>query len=119
MTPIDKRFMYFLLGCIPFRLALVVLARILPIMYVKWLALPALGIALGFWIIFLFGLRKTGLETQGAPIWWNALRPIHGTLWAMIVYFAWTQNRDALWRTLMLDVVFALVGFAIWHGIHK
>ena len=43
-------------------------------------------IALGFITIYVFGWRKTGLETMGAPIWWNDLRPLHGALYGIAAY---------------------------------
>lgn len=117
MKPIDKRFALFLLGCIPVRLSFVFLARTLPIHYIKLLSIPALLLAIAFFILFAFKLRKTGLETMGAPIWWNGLRPIHGILWSSIAYFAYKGNREIVWRLLLLDVILGLVSFTIHHWI--
>lgn len=118
MTPLNKRFALFLLGCIPVRLSFVVLARTLPIQYIKLAAIPALLLATAFFIIFFFKLRKSGPETMGAPIWWNALRPVHGIIWASIAYFAFKENREVVWRLLLFDVIFGLVSFTIHHSVN-
>lgn len=120
MTPLQKRFIMFLLGCIPVRLSFVVLAQTVPLFVLKGFAVLAACIAIGFWAIFLGGWRKVGLETQGALIWWNALRPVHGTLWLLIAYYSWTSNREVVWRLLLVDVCIGLITFMIYHGfIHS
>lgn len=116
MDPLQKRFMLFLLGCIPTRLALVVMAIVLPLGFLKWFAVFALMVGIGFWTIFLTGKRKVGAETMGSPIWWNLLRPVHGMLWLLIAYYSWTMRRDLVWRLLLVDVCLGLVSFLIFHG---
>jgi hypothetical protein len=107
----------FLLGCIPVRLSFVVLSQHMSLAALKVSSIPAAILAISLWVIFVMGWRKTGLETQGAPIWWNALRPVHGTLWAFIAYYGWQGDREKLWRLLLLDVCIGLVSFLIFHGI--
>ncbi len=103
----------FILGCIPTRLAIVVGIILANPFILKVFSVIATIIAFGFWFIFLFGWRKTGIETNGAPIWWNMLRPIHGTLWGVAAYFAWNANKEATWRVILVDVCVGLISFTI------
>ena len=103
----------FLCACIPFRNSLTMLAfafrRALP----WWVGGLALIPAVGFFVIFAFGLRKTGMETGGKPIGWNYLRPVHGLFWlgfACTVLFL----RDIMggaWIWLALDTMLGLAAF--------
>ena len=53
MNNIQKRFLLFLLGCIPARLALVMTAAILSLKTRKYLTIITLPIAIGFlWLYF-------------------------------------------------------------------
>lgn len=116
MDPLHKRFMLFLLGCIPSRLLLVLATMLMPLWCLKVFSILAAIVATGFWTIFLMGWRKAGLETQGAPIWWNMLRPIHGMLWMIVAYNAWHLRRDMVWKYLLADVCLGLVSFSIYHS---
>lgn len=120
MDPLRKRFAMFLLGCVPLRLALVYIVAfdILGDKGLKAMAVMAGVVAVGFITIFVGGLRRTGLETGGAPIWWNWLRPVHATLYGLFAYFAWTGNRMVAWKLLLLDVCIGLISFLVYHGIH-
>ena len=69
--------------------------------------------AAGFMLIFFFGLRNTGIETGGLPIWWNRFRPLHGLCYLGFALYAWGQSHTA-YRFLMLDLV---LGAVLW-GCH-
>ena len=114
-TDFYKRAALFLIGCMGTRLALTFLAKTnasaLPI--IGALAIPpAIGIAL----ISIFGLRKTGSETFGKPIWWNALRPVHALLWAVFAYMAIHKNKHA-WKVLLFDTILGLVAWCVHHAL--
>ena len=70
----------------------------------------AAAIALGFFLIYVNGWRKTGVETCGKAIWWNSLRPVHALLWGLFAYLALTGNRAA-YIPLAIDT---LVGAVAW-----
>lgn len=110
-----RRAVLFLLGCIPARLAIAVASRSLPATWLRALALPFLAVALGFWAIFVFGWRATGIETGGERIWWNALRPVHGTLWAVAAYMALKGERERVFSILLTDACLGLVAFTVYH----
>lgn len=116
MSTLQTRNLLFLLGCIPFRLSMVYLAYhsghskspVVPLPYLGYLALLP---AIGFTLIYAFGWRKQGPETFGQPIWWNALRPIHGLLYFLFAYQAAIQHDPGAWRWLLVDVAAGLGGF--------
>jgi hypothetical protein len=71
--------------------------------------------ATGFIVIYIFKLRKTGLETGGEKIWWNDLRPLHSFLY---YWFSWTilfGNKKEAWKILLGDVLLGLVSFLMHH----
>jgi len=115
ITEFQKRVLLFLLGCIPIRLTIVYLAS-LPI-YTSLLGKLAIIPAIGFLIIFFFGLRKTGVETMGKPIWWNNLRPIHAIFLLIFSYLAINKNKNA-WIILLLDTIIGLIAWNIHHFLN-
>jgi hypothetical protein len=114
MNNIQKRFLLFLFGCIPTRLAIMYLAKISPIEYLPILGYIALIPALGFIYLYFSGIRTSGPETFGDKIWWNNLRPIHAIFYLLFAYNAINQVRNA-WLYLMYDVIFGLFSFLIFH----
>lgn len=124
LTPIQKRFMMFLGGCIPTRLLIAWLAYYLSrnnIVGLRWLAGIAILPIIGWFVILVFGLRKTGAETQGSPIWWNCMRPIHMLLYTIFVYLALSKDlvlQKRAWIILVCDAVIGLLAF-LWHHSHQ
>lgn len=127
MEPYTKRLLMFILGCIPVRIGLSYLTEyinkknnisttwiVLRYILVTFLAI----ISISFFIIYIFGLRKTGLETQGKPIWWNNLRPLHGLLYgasALLLLLRYNNTNITPSRLILWDAVFGLISFSIYH----
>ncbi len=118
MNNIQKRFLLFLIGCIGSRSLLVYLAKTSSNTFLRYMGLIALVPAIGFFYIYLTGSRKTGPEVFGDQIWWNNLRPIHGTLYFLFAYNAIIGNRNA-WIYLLVDVLIGLVSFLQFHSTFK
>lgn len=114
MNSIQKRFLMFLLGCIPTRLLLVWLTKRLPKDKLPILGAFLLIITIGFTYIQFVSPRKTGLETQGGKIWWHNIRPVHIILYAVSVYLAFNKH-PMTYIVLLIDVCFGLVSFLIYH----
>ena len=112
MNPIKKSKLLFFLGCIPARLLLVYISYALLKKSDKTLLYTfvaiTLAIGIGFWVIYLKGWRKTGTETFGQKIWWNAFRPVHGSLYMLFSLAALLGYRDA-WVLLFADVCLGVV----------
>lgn len=106
----DRRTLLFLVGCMGTRLALVWLAKHASTGRLRLMGIAALAISFGFLYIWANGLRKTGPETFGAPIWWNDLRPLHATTYAIFAWMALNGSPDA-WKVLLFDVS---IGFGAW-----
>ena len=107
-----KRLALFLFGCIGARLLLVQLAR-MPLTR-HYVGIFALLVAIGFWTIYLTHSRTTGPEVFGEKIWWNDLRPVHGTLYAIAAWMILRGNeavRSKAWMVLLLDVMIGLAAF--------
>jgi hypothetical protein len=122
LTSIQKRFAMFLGGCIPVRIFAswlsYYLARRNSTTGLKILAGLAIFPLIGWAVILAFGLRKTGAETQGAPIWWNFMRPIHMILYVIFIYLALSnkeKKEKSAWIPLLLDALLGLIAFLWYH----
>ena len=118
MNNMQKRFMLFLFGCIPTRLALVYLAKNISIDYLPILGYITLIMGISFAYLFLSGTRQTGAEVFGDKIWWNNLRPIHSLFYLIFSYYAINKMREG-WIYLLYDVIFGLFSFLIFHYINN
>ena len=109
-----KRIALFLLGCMGARSLLVYLAynsssRV-------YVSLFCILVAIGFMYIYLTGARKTGPEVFGDTIWWNHLRPVHATLYAIAAILIWTKTyANQAWKVLLLDLLIGLLAFLTKH----
>ena len=112
---LQKRFLLFLIGCIGARFLFVYVAKIASPIFLKFMGVIALMISIGFISIYLFGLRKTGLETGGETIWWNSLRPFHALTYAIFGYMALSGMQNHAWKILLIDVIVGLAAFLIHH----
>jgi len=115
LTPLHKRYLLFLGGCIPMRLLFVYLSKNGSVMMQTLLGYLFFMIATGFMVIYLFGLRKTGTETGGQPIWWNSLRPVHSIIYYLASWCILFGDRNQAWKLLLGDVAIGLSSFLIHH----
>jgi hypothetical protein len=80
----------------------------------EWLRVFAVllfAIAAGFAIIYTFGLRKTGIETDGRPIWWNVMRPVHAFLYLLAAQRAFLCDGKAASSFVGTDALIGLMVF--------
>jgi len=106
-----KRLLLFLIGCIGTRSLLAWIAYKFP-MYLPYMGALALLPAIGFLVIYIGGIRKTGPEVFGDRIWWNDLRPVHGMLYALFAGLALCKNESA-WIVLLIDVIIGFSAFVL------
>ena len=109
------RVLLFLIGCIGTRAAITYVAYKASPDILQYLGYVALLPAIGFFVIYFKGLRKTGAEVFGEQIWWNNLRPIHGMLYTLFAVSAITQQPHA-WMWLLADVLFGLASYIAHRG---
>lgn len=114
MNDLHKRWAMFLLGCIPTRLLVAFILSKLSKTHLRIAGLILLIPVFGFMYIYLTGSRKTGPETQGAPIWWNHLRPTHALFYLAAAIMALRQNERA-YIPILIDTVFGLGAFLCYH----
>ena len=112
----QKRILLFLLGCIVVRLLFVYVAYTINPKYLKFLGVLAIIVSIGFMTIYLFGLRKSGPETMGQPIWWNNLRPFHSAMYFIFGILAILGIQKYAWMFLLVDVLVGLTAFIIHHS---
>jgi hypothetical protein len=113
-----KRIIVFLFGCILARTILVFLAKKLDKKYVKIMGYLALPIGLSFMYLYFIGNARADAQLEwlgDKKIWWNELRPIHGTLYLLFSLYA-IQGKDWAWVILLVDVI---VGLSSWLIHHK
>jgi len=115
MEPTSKRFLMFLVGCMGTRYYLTYRAKASP-QYLPLLGKAAIVAAIGISVIHFMGLRKTGPETMGEPIWWDKIRPVHAVLWAIFGYMAMKSHPDS-WKVLFVDTTFGLIAWAMHHKL--
>ena len=114
MDNIQKRIVLFIFGCLLIRLLGVYIVKNIDSKYLPYLGYLGLIPSIGFLIIYVFGLRKTGGETFGSKIWWNNLRPLHGLLYFIFCYLAIKQDNNA-YIALLIDVIIGGVSFMLYH----
>ena len=114
MNDIQKRFLFFLFGCIGTRTAFVFIAKNAGAKFLPLLGYLAILPAIGFMYFYLTGTRKTGAEVFGEKIWWNDLRPIHSIIYLLFAYTA-INGVETAWMFLLADVIFGLFVFLGFH----
>jgi len=105
---IDKKIL-FLLGCIPVRIIIVLIAIYLNKEYLPYYGLVLLGPALGFLYLYFGNLRLNATEAGGVT-WWANLRIVHGLFYLCAAILAFLKIPLA-WVPLCIDVVFGLLVF--------
>jgi hypothetical protein len=118
MNSIYKRYLLFLGLCIPARLLLAYMAKIINVKYYNYTATIALIPAIVWLYYYFINPRTTGPETFGAPIWWNNYRLIHAALYITYAILAFNKNRNA-YIPLLIDALFGLLVFINYHFINK
>tara|TARA_B100001093_G_C26015396_1_gene671507 strand:- start:76 stop:450 length:375 start_codon:yes stop_codon:yes gene_type:complete len=114
MNILQKRFLAFLLLCIPTRIIIALIAKYIDPKYLPYLGYLAILPAIGFAYIYIFGKRKRGRETFGQKIWWNHMRPIHSFMFALFAYLAINKNKNS-YLVLFTDAFIGLVSFLYYH----
>lgn len=96
----------FLAACIPARLLIALVAYRWDS---KWLALPAVAIAVG--LLYNFYVRQATHGAFGGPVWWNSMRLVHAFLFLAFAA-ARLRGHPEAWRLLVADVAVALLAHA-------
>jgi hypothetical protein len=114
MTPMQTRFVLFLVFCLGSRFTLAYVAKNASPSILQIMGYIALLPAIGFIYIFATGSRQTGAEVMGGKIWWNSLRPVHAILYLAFAYNAIKMHSYA-WTFLLADVLLGVFSFLAHH----
>ena len=112
-----KNILLFILGCIPVRIILVLIAIYINKEYLPYYGLLLLGPALGFLYLYFSNSRLNAIEA-GGNTWWANVRIVHGLLYLTAAFYAYYQNRNA-WIPLIIDVIFGLILFIQKRFLHN
>jgi hypothetical protein len=109
---IYTRTLLFLLCCIPIRIFLVILPKILldlnPI-YLYYFSFILLAISLGFLNLYFNNDRLDAFESGGLT-WWSDYRLVHGGLYLIAFIYAY-QMKKMTFIPLLFDVIFGILLF--------
>jgi hypothetical protein len=116
MNIIQKRFIYYLFGCIGTRTLLTLLMKKLDKNNRQLASIFTLIIACGFIYIYIFGSQRADnqLEWANAKVWWNDYRIIHGLLYLSFSITALFKLNKS-WIFLALDTLLGLILFLYYH----
>ena len=99
----------FLFGCIPLRILLSYIGKVLPLKFLPYYGIILMTMGLGFLILYFTNGRLDAPEA-GGKTWWANLRLIHGALYLAAAIYAIQQN-NLVWVPLTIDVIFGLVAY--------
>ena len=113
MTHYIRSILFFIL-CIGGRLAFALLARYIIIYDTSKFANSALIllsiiVASALLSHFLFDTRQVAIEAGGL-VWWNAIRPIHASIFILFAAYS-TRGYTFAWMFLIMDLI---VGIIAW-----
>lgn len=108
-------------GCIPARFFLAyTVARALETRndkLVDLLKVVLVSISMGFAIIYIFGLRKTGPEVfeGNGLIWWNNMRPFHSFMYGLAAYLL-SRGSVTAGGVIAMDALFGVMAHLVHTG---
>lgn len=109
----ENRILYFLLGCIPLRIGIVLLAYFLPKEYLQYLSLIFLIVSFSFLYLY-FSNKRLDAPEGGGKTWWSHLRLLHGLLYLGACIYG-LQQSSYVWIPLLIDVLLGLFSFLHKH----
>ena len=104
----------FIFLCIPARIFLAYISRIIPDKYLKIYGILLLLMGLSFLYLFITNSRLNAPEA-GGKTWWSQFRIIIGFFYIAAAVYAFQGKRNLIWIPLAMDIVFGLTIFAYQH----
>ena len=108
MKPFQKRMVGFLFGCIGVRSLLTLTAKNINNHYLPYIGYFAIIVSIS--LMYQYISKSRNKSILGGPIWWDHLRPIFATLYAIIAYLAINKS-PYTWYIFLIDVLFGLSAF--------
>jgi len=97
----------FLAACIPARILMAILPKLVSKTWLRYYGLVLLTIGIGFHSLYLSGSRLRAPE-GGGYTWWHEWRPVHGTLYLIAGGLAFHGDPRA-WIPLTIDIIIGIV----------
>jgi hypothetical protein len=116
MLTISQRIPLFLTVCIGSRLAFSYIASFVKGKYATVFSAILATMGMGFLVIYFGGLRKTGAEA-GGKIWWNHMRPFHGTMYLIAAKSLLLGYNAISSNAIFIDTMVGLIVFLHHHFI--
>ncbi len=113
LTDIQRRILFFLIGCIGIRLSFVYLAKNMSLIILQLMGILAITISIGLMYSALIKYKKGDKGAFGGIVWWNDMRFFHSITYAIFSYLALTKNQMLAWKILLFDVIIGLGVFII------
>jgi len=114
----NRSLVLFLGGCIPVRLNIAYITKVISPEYLEYCALFA-SFPMFYWLyVYFFKERTTGPDVFGGKIWWNHLRIVHAFLYLLFIILA-LQRKTFSYIPLLIDALLGLFSFLIYHFIYK
>lgn len=77
----------------------------------KYINIFTFLIALSFFTLYIFDLRKKGIEATNNIIWWNEFRPIHGSLYLLFSIYYY-KEKNFSWVILLIDSILGIIFYS-------
>tara|TARA_B110000285_G_scaffold108130_1_gene122835 strand:- start:1279 stop:1626 length:348 start_codon:yes stop_codon:yes gene_type:complete len=113
MFSIEKRYISFLLLCIPLRIILAIIPLYLDKKYLQFYGMLISLVMINFFYLYFNNLRLNAPE-GGGTTWWADFRLLHASLYMCAVIYALQRKRTA-WVPLVIDVIVGLILFLHRH----
>jgi hypothetical protein len=78
---------------------------------VYYMSFPAAIICIGFLVSYI-KYKPGDLGIFDGNVWWNNLRFIHGIIYGVFAYLAYTHNKHA-YIALLIDVIVGIIAFLL------
>ena len=114
MNNIQKRFVYFLGGCIPARVLLAIIAKYIPLSLLRIMGLITIIPAVWFLYSFIITPYTHAKIITSTKVWWQDMRIIHSMSYLLFSIFAINQKPYS-WIVLFVDAIVGLFAFLIYH----
>lgn len=113
MNKIQKRTLYFLVGCVGLRILLSIALQNVSNSLAPYVSILPLSIGAGFAAIWAFGLRqkKGSFDNE---IWWNPLRIVHALLYLLTSWFLYTRKQELASTIVLIDTGIGILSY-FWH----
>lgn len=113
MLTLEKRYLLFLLGCIPLRIIIAIIPLYIDTKFLPYYGLILSLFAIAFFVLYFKQLRMKAFE-GGGDTWWADFRILHGLLYLCAAIYSF-QEKILASVPLLMDAILGLVLFIYHH----